>query len=191
MITHEGKKYRGISHRGGAFVFRYTDAQGCEHRIKCETLDEALTLYHTKKSLKRKGGMPAPVVLRRGKLTFAEIVIDAIAPPRLSRRWGSKILFAGRPLRSAGLPLRSIITARSCRLHIDWRFATARRRSTRRTPCRAAAKITAGFGISRKTKRRDCVRSLNWNIGGICPSLMWRSTPACGREASIASRGAW
>ncbi len=79
MITHEGKRYRGISYQDGAFVFRYTDAQGCEHRIRCEALDEALTLYHTKKSLKRKGGMPAPVVLRRGKLTFAEIVTDALA----------------------------------------------------------------------------------------------------------------
>jgi integrase len=86
MIIHEGKKYRGISYRDGAFVFRYTDAQGCEHRIKCETLDEALTLYHSKKSLKRKGGMPAPVVLRRGRLTFAEIASDALAYSKATKR---------------------------------------------------------------------------------------------------------
>lgn len=86
MITHEGNRYRGISYRDGAFVFRYTDVQGCEHRIKCETIHEALTLYHTKKNLKRKGGMPAPVVLRRGKVMFAEIANDALAYSKATKR---------------------------------------------------------------------------------------------------------
>jgi hypothetical protein len=49
MIDHEGKKYRGISRWGDGFRFRYTDTQGCEHRVKCRSLDEAIALYHTKK----------------------------------------------------------------------------------------------------------------------------------------------
>ncbi|MGH9254241.1 MAG: tyrosine-type recombinase/integrase [Vicinamibacterales bacterium] len=79
MITHDGKKYRGISYRDGAFVFRYTDGQGREHRIRVQTLHEALKLYHEKRDMKRKGGMPAPVVLRRGKITFREIARDVLA----------------------------------------------------------------------------------------------------------------
>lgn len=78
MLTHEGKKYRGISYRDGAFVFRYTDSQGREHRILVQTLHEALKLYHEKRDMKRKGGMPAPVVLRRNKVTFMEIAKDAL-----------------------------------------------------------------------------------------------------------------
>lgn len=65
MIVNENKKYRGISYRNGSFVFRYTDAQGREHRVKCETLHEAIVLYHTKRDMARKGGMPAPQLLVR------------------------------------------------------------------------------------------------------------------------------
>jgi site-specific recombinase XerD len=86
MIDIEGKRYRGISRRHGAFIFRYTDPQGREHRVKCETLHEAFVLYHTKRDLARKGGMPAPRLLRRKKLTFAEIAQDALTYSKQSKR---------------------------------------------------------------------------------------------------------
>lgn len=79
MIIHDGKRYRGVSYRDGTFVFRYTDAQGREHRIKRQTLHEAIALYHTKKDMASKGGMPGPAVLRRSKVTFREIAHDALA----------------------------------------------------------------------------------------------------------------
>ena len=80
MIDHEGKKYRGISRRGDVFRFRYTDAQGREHRVKCRSVDEAIALYHTKKDKAAKGeGLPDPRVLRRNRVTFREIAQDAIA----------------------------------------------------------------------------------------------------------------
>ncbi len=79
MVIYEGKKYRGISQREGFYVFRYADAQGREHRIRVQTIHEALKLYHEKRSMKRKGGLPAPVVLRRSQLTFREIARDALA----------------------------------------------------------------------------------------------------------------
>jgi integrase len=86
MIVNEDKKYRGISYRNGSFGFRYTDAQGREHRLKCETLHEAIVLYHTKRDMARRGGMPAPQLLRRTKLTFAEIAQDALAYSKRTKR---------------------------------------------------------------------------------------------------------
>jgi hypothetical protein len=79
MINHEGKRYRGISYRNGIFVFRYTDSHGKEHRIRIQTLHEALKLYHEKRALKPSGGMPPPTVLRRGKVKFREIARDALS----------------------------------------------------------------------------------------------------------------
>lgn len=79
MIIDDGKRYRGISYHGGALVFRYTDTQGREHRIRCQTLHEAIALYHTKRDMASKGGMPGPAVLRRGKVTFRDIARDALA----------------------------------------------------------------------------------------------------------------
>lgn len=79
MIEFEGKRYRGISGRSGGFVFRYTDAQGREHRKICRTRDDALALYHEKKARSNRGEkLPAPPMLRRNKVTFAEIVHDAL-----------------------------------------------------------------------------------------------------------------
>lgn len=79
MIIHDGKRYRGVSYHDGAFVFRYTDAQGREHRIRCRTLHEAIALYHTKRDMASKGGMPGPAVLRRDKVIFREVARDALA----------------------------------------------------------------------------------------------------------------
>jgi len=67
-------------------VFRYADAQGREHRIRCETLNEAGVLYHTKRQIARKGGMPAPLLLRRNKVTFAEIALDALVYSEQTKR---------------------------------------------------------------------------------------------------------
>ena len=78
MIVHQGKKYRGISYRNGVFIFRYTDGQGREHRIRVATVHEALKFYHEARDMKRKGGMPAPALLRRSKVTFREIARDAL-----------------------------------------------------------------------------------------------------------------
>ena len=78
MIIHDGKRYRGISQREGFFVFRYTDARGNEHRVRVQTIHEALKLYHEKRDMKRKGGMPAPIVLRRNKVMFEELARDAL-----------------------------------------------------------------------------------------------------------------
>jgi len=79
MIDHEGRRYRGISYRNGVFVFRYSDSQGHEHRIRVPSLHAALKLYHEKRALKPSGGMPPPSVLRRGKVKFREIARDALS----------------------------------------------------------------------------------------------------------------
>lgn len=78
MIIHDGKRYRGVSYRDGAFIFRYTDGLGREHRIRRQTIHEAIALYHTKKDMASKGGMPGPVMLRRSKVPFCEIARDAL-----------------------------------------------------------------------------------------------------------------
>ena len=87
MIIHDGKSYRGISYRDGAFVFRYTDAQGCEHRQKYRTLDDALVQYHEKRARAKRGEkLPAPPELRRNKVTFTEIMQDALAYSKQKKR---------------------------------------------------------------------------------------------------------
>ncbi len=79
MIVYEGKAYRGISREGSMFRFRYTDAEGREHRVKCRTLDEALELYHRKKKEAHDGKkLPAPERgLRRAK--FCQLADSALA----------------------------------------------------------------------------------------------------------------
>jgi integrase len=87
MIYHEGKKYRGISRWGNGFKFRYTDAQGCEHRVKCRSLDEAIALYHTKKDKAAKGEqLPDLKVLRQRRITFREIAHDALTYSERNKR---------------------------------------------------------------------------------------------------------
>lgn len=87
MIEFEGKRYRGISRHSGAFVFRYTDAQGCEHRQTCRTLDDALVQYHEKRAMAKRGErLPAPRMLRRNKTTFTEIMQDALAYSKQNKR---------------------------------------------------------------------------------------------------------
>ena len=49
-----------------------------EHRVRVQTIHEALKLYHEKRDMKRKGGMPAPIVLRRNKVMFEELARDAL-----------------------------------------------------------------------------------------------------------------
>lgn len=87
MIIHDGKKYRGISHRDGGFVFRYTDGQGREHRQRYRTLEDALVQYHEKRARAKRGEkLPAPPILRRNKVTFAEIMQDALAYSKQKKR---------------------------------------------------------------------------------------------------------
>jgi hypothetical protein len=161
--------------------------------------------------------MPAPVVLRRGKVTFAEIASSALAyskamkrsyqtdVPRFARL---KEWFGKRPA-EALTPLEIEDTLSSAATEERWAASTfnhyrslvslayrlaIRNRKATMNPARSVshpAKIIAEFGISQKKRRRDCVRFLNQIIRGICLSSIWRSTLACGKEASTASRGAW
>src|SRR5712691_6063310 len=86
MIIYERKAYRGISHKGSAFRFRYTDAEGQEHRVNCRTLDEALELYHRKKKQAHDGKkLPAPERgLRHAK--FCQLVDSALAYSEKEKR---------------------------------------------------------------------------------------------------------
>jgi integrase len=87
MIVFEGKRYRGVTSRRGAFIFRYTDAEGREHRHKYQTLDDALVQYHEKKARAKRGEkMPSPGVLRRNRLTVGEILRDAVAYSKERKR---------------------------------------------------------------------------------------------------------
>jgi integrase len=77
-LTYKGKTYRGITRTLNGFRFRYTDQHGREHRILCSTIDEAILLYHKNHASQRHGGLPAPVAVRRSRVTFREIAQDAL-----------------------------------------------------------------------------------------------------------------
>lgn len=87
MIIFGGHKYRGITQFNDMFVFRYTDAQGREHRPRFSSLEDALVQYHFKKARAKRGEkLPAPSVLKRNRLRIHEIIEDALVYSKQTKR---------------------------------------------------------------------------------------------------------